>query len=652
MKNRLYRSIIGALVLCIIFCSLPGIQPGHAEPITVKSYQELLKAINVRNAEEIIISSKYRHGTKKAEALVIPEGKTVTLRSRKENVTAVIDGRVDVYGGGTLILERVDIAAEEGAIGLRVSGKSHVVACNVAGGSSKKGCGGTAIFADGGSEVEAAFVQGGNAAGLGMLAGDGVLAVNEETKVTVGRVIGGEANLGFGGAGVITQDSGRVIADQSFGGDGAIEEGKAFLTGYKGIPAEVTSAHDGFLLETKKKRSADEIATDGALMAALRRGQTTVQLSVRFKSAQEPAFDGCPLFLPASGEAEIIGPTGKKHAALRNSLTLLDGKLTLTGVDLIENTSTGYAAVIYGGSLKMTGDVRSTRGCGIYVSGANLDMEGDITSQAWVCLYATSGAQVTMKGNIRDSGSNYNAVRVLAGAKVRLTGSVEATTAARGSDGYLYAAVLCAGEGSELAMEGNIKAKNCPLTVRMQASAEVNGDLSSDNDKCLYADTGAKVTVVGNLTGAPAADYALYVSDAIARIMGNVSVTKAAAAEGKDLPGVYVTGKDGNYDQTGSLTAKGICLKAENEAKVRIAGNVATLTPDKYNSLEAYSGAGIEVEGAANGKTASDEESGIVITAQEAEQEAAQETKQEDEQGTEQQEPAQETEQETVEPTE
>ena len=72
------RMIWGLFTLCL-FLTLT-VSALAADPVTVKSYKELVQAVNEDRATEIVISSKYKHGAKTHDYLYLRPGRTVTVR--------------------------------------------------------------------------------------------------------------------------------------------------------------------------------------------------------------------------------------------------------------------------------------------------------------------------------------------------------------------------------------------------------------------------------------------------------------------------------------------------------------------------------------------------------------------------------------------
>ena len=134
------------LVLCLCFCLLmTGAAFGEAvNGVVVNNHFSLQFEVNEKKSDLILIAEGYKHNTRVPTPLRVEAGRTVTIRPAKGE-SALLRGRIDIEGEGTVIFEGIRIVAPAGSIGLRIGGGAHVRIDSVTGGEAR-GNDGESIF--------------------------------------------------------------------------------------------------------------------------------------------------------------------------------------------------------------------------------------------------------------------------------------------------------------------------------------------------------------------------------------------------------------------------------------------------------------------------------------------------------------------------
>lgn len=480
----LVRKTVSIILAVLLLMSiLPATAEGEA---IVKNFKQLVEAVNDKQADRILISAKYKHGSKEIINLK-PEGRTVTIAS-ENGEDVVIDGRIDIYGPGTVVFENVSIKAPQETVGLWVGNDAVVTIGSVTGGEGKKSSGGAAVLVDEGELKIESAVGGNSTAGAG---GDGVM-VYGESKVEVGRAAGGNSTDGIGGAGVVAMSGARVnVTESAIGGDGAVNPGKAILIG-AGSSIEVAGEKkDGAQLESKKAPDPDVITNYALLENALRNGKTEIQIDPSYKSGMK-TYDSLPLFVTGEQTIRITG-NGKngKPQKIGDAFYLSGGSWEISGIDVSGKVNalclTDQARVVFSGncSSKEHCTVMLRRQSQLEYTG-NLDFTGNDDST--LCVY--DGSTVSLTGNITTKQKASNAV-YLSDGTVKITGNLSATD---------YPAIYAINGTVDL--EGNITAKGSSIMISEGGNAQVRikGNITNKSKKhwAIYVQ-GGEVTVEGNV---------------------------------------------------------------------------------------------------------------------------------------------------------
>lgn len=487
------------------YVSEDGTWKGSGQTVTVASYAELLEAVNVKNADDIRISPKYKHGKNELdEPLELDWGRTVTISPPEGQDSAVINGRIEIRGNGHVVFDRVDIAAPDGETGLRVTDGADVTIGSVKGGDSAKENGGTAAFV---RDARLTVISARGGSSVTGLAGDGILAVGE-ADVTVTEAAGGNSDQGIGGAGVIAVFGARVTVNGSAaGGNGAAAPGRGTLTGGDGTVTMAGEARDGETVEAKKKADPEVINSYAMLQNAIRNGKTEIVLDAKFTFRQ--TAKPLPLFSLGNGTIRITGPEGKTLSIKDGVFDFCCGEWEVSGISL--NSKSGYSAL----------------GCS--GEGTKVVWNGDLSVTNGNAVVVTDHADLTLNGNVKHNSKSAVAVGVIEGSRLRITGSVSE----QGDRNAVYT------DDAEVILTGNVsKAGTEVPAVYASGSGTVliTGDLSAPKCQAVNVSLGF-VRLNGNLSGQPKKYPLLYASGS-----GKVEVY-GTVPEGMDWKGsVFVNG--------------------------------------------------------------------------------------------------------------
>ena len=417
MKRLITITTVLALMLSLF--ALTAFAEGT---VTVKNYKELARAVNEQKADRILISPKYKHGTKEVINLFV-ENRNITIAA-ENGENAVLDGRVDIRGDGssnTITFENVSIdASKTSNIGLWVGFGPKVIIDSVRGGDSKTQGGPGAVVNN--AELFVGTVKGGDS--VNGIAGDGILAF-ENSIVEVNEVTGGSCANGVGGAGVVTLGNSTVAVIKSVtGGDGAVSPGKATLISPDCSVDILGAQKDGEKLESKKAPNPEIINSYALLVNALRNGKKEIRLDRSYKSGATFDSIDTPVYVEGDGKVAIFGAYDDKLQKIDSGLCILGGEWEISGLN-IQTKYTGLT-VLGDAHLVYTGDIGGNGlYLAIYLVSGTLDVNGTISGSGdHVVLYVENG-QMTMDGTVIQKNNNNYAVYVQDGV-FELNGNIKA----------------------------------------------------------------------------------------------------------------------------------------------------------------------------------------------------------------------------------
>ena len=461
--------------------------PGTDEPVTVKNYAELMKAVTEKRSNRILISAKYKHGKlPDSWEIKIPEGRTVVFAPEEGQESAVIDGSVGITGKGRAVFDRVSITGSENHPALFVESGTEVTAGDIRGADSKKGNGGTALEVHN-ATVRAGRVTGGNS--VAHLGGDGVYAFGS-AKVEVVSAAGGHSEQGVGGSGVVAiyRTTEVTVTEEAVGGNGGTAPGKPVLSALEST-VKAQAARDGEQTESKKTWNPDAITSSAILEYALRCGKTDIVLDKKFAWIGDNSY---LFYIPSEETIRISAPEGVKKLTVKNGgFAFLYGTWEISGID-IQNTKQVLP---------------------LYVGGkAQVTWNGSVKNSNSNTVQMHDDALLRMNGNIDGTHKSYYTVGVRGRSRLEITGNISATTPN----------ALNIQENGSVIMNGNVKisGQNYPAVYANGGSLWLTGNITGR--ACLLDASGASVRVEGTISGSDKKHYAAYVQEGDVLINGQI----------------------------------------------------------------------------------------------------------------------------------
>ncbi len=509
MKRILSLLILLALLMSCLGTALAE-EAEEAEEaeisVVVKNYKEFLAAVNEQGAIRVLISAKYKHGTTEVTNL-IPAGRTV-LVVPENGESAVINGRVDVYGEGTVNFENVSIVGPAGDIGLWVGYGANVTAGSVTGGKAKKENGQAAVAVNRATLTIDSAVGSDGKGGFG---GDGVYAFGSDTSVQIREAVGGSAPKGFGGSGVVVFGGAKVtVTGSATGGNGLYAPGKGVLLGVNSTADGEGTLTDGTELEGKKTLDLEAVANRNMLENALRSGKTDILLAPGYKTGSD-FHDGVYFFCAGADPVRIASANEKKPATMDGSLHFATGTWTLENIKFTSNTSNDPYAC-----LRALGDANVTASGSIAIKkevigiaaqdNARIEFTGDCVS-AGNGLYANGSGVIVMNGNVTIKCKTLFAVGTKDNATITLNGNVDVA----GDSNALDA------NGGTITMTGTVHVKGSDQypAVIAAGGGEINltGPVNNDGKSACITCRGGNVTVNGDVTGKTTTRYPVFMDE-------------------------------------------------------------------------------------------------------------------------------------------
>ena len=549
------------LVLCLCFCLLmTGAAFGEAvNGVVVNNHFSLQFEVNEKKSDLILIAEGYKHNTRVPTPLRVEAGRTVTIRPAKGE-SALLRGRIDIEGEGTVIFEGIRIVAPAGSIGLRIGGGAHVRIDSVTGGEARGNDGNTAVIIRD-SELEIGFAAGSD--GKSGMGGDGVYAFGHSV-VQIREARGGNAPKGVGGAGVVVFGGAEVtVTGSATGGDGLYGAGKGVLVGLNASAAGEGDQRDGAQLESKKTVDPDDISTRALLENALRNGKTEIRLNPKFKgeTRMDPYMYA---FTPAGGTIRVIGNPDGKHPNLGCQFTICTGEWIFDGVDnTVQYTNydpclqvLGDGKVIWNGNLTGNG-----RACGLYAGEeAEAVVTGDIQS-ANTGAFIFGSARAVINGNVTSGGKNESGLETGGHGDLTMNGDVSTTR-----DAYALTA-----RGGKINMTGTVRGKanrSYPTIYISAGEIRLQGDVLSDGTAHAIHNQGGDILIEGNVSSGATKKVPIRMTKGAGNVTihGNVTVKTAAA----EINGGILT-IDGNLILKAKLK-KGSAYNTSGDGQVIVTG--------------------------------------------------------------------------------
>ena len=546
-------SLLAALTL------LAACLPAFAEEagVVVRNYRQLAGAINEQHADRILISAKYKHGTDEIINLS-PEGRIVTILP-ENGESAIINGRVDITGPGTVLFQNVSITGPAGDAGLWVGCSADVTIGSVKGGRSKKenGCP-AAIVAD--ARLTIGTAKGSDSkTGFG---GDGIYAFGNSV-VTVRDTAGGSASKGFGGSGAVVFGGAKItVTGSAVGGNGLYAAGKSVLTGLDSSVDGKGTLTDGSRLEGKRTLDPETVSSRITLEHAFRSGRTEILLSPGFRAGTGFLDDLC-VFCASEKPVRITNLSKGNPATVDCQLYFHSGIWILDGIrfSLKGNSWTsclwvdGSANVTAAGSMAARGEA-----CGIFASGnGQVEYTGDCVT-AYYAVYARDNASIIFNGNISGTGKGHFAAGCDDSASVTVNGNISVSGDSN--------ALAC--YGGKLTMTGSVrtqKSRTWPAVFTQGGEITLNGPIQCDWQAAAIYNKGGTVTVYGDVTAMTTKKYPVELAGSAGEVTINGTLTAmrtAIRAEGGSATvngNLIIRSRDDqkltSCDGTGTVTVTG-----------------------------------------------------------------------------------------------
>ena len=537
-----------------------GADPG----VVVKSYAEMLAAVNEQKADRILISSKYNHKSREYNNLEVESGRTVVITS-EDGEKINLKGRIDILGEGTVLFEKVNIKAPDGSTGLWIGGGAHVTIGSVTAGKGKEyGC--TAVIVDGSHLIIDKATGTDGAIGMG---GDGIFAYGPST-VKVRKATGGSAKKGVGGAGVVAfAGAAAEVTGSAVGGDGLYGSGKGALIGLDGTLSGEGKVEDGERLSSGKPVDPTVITNRALLENALRNGETDILIQQKYKSAGD--LDDSTFWFCASEEPiRIHGVEGAKRTKLDCQCRFRTGNWILEDLDVSLKGETSDPAVLVDGNAKVTlrGNVtgKGKQNGGVTAKrDSELSITGNLETNSWT-VYASNNARVTVEGSVICHAKGGSALCTDENGTIVLTGDLTLTNDSNATYN----------DGGKIDVTGNIAAKKSsdyPTVWSSAGETNIIGSVTTEGKGKSVYNKGGEILIKGDVSCSADKKYAVELTEnaGAVTIQGNLTARAIAArATGGKLlidGNLIIRSKEGNWalystDGEGQIEVTG---KAENE---------------------------------------------------------------------------------------
>ena len=500
MKRVLSLLILLALLLS---CAGSAIAEDAESAVVVKNYKELVSAVNEQGATRVLISAKYKHGT--TDILAIEPGGRTVLIAPENGESAVINGRVDVNGEGTVNFENVSIVGPAGEIGLFVGFGANVTIGSVTGGKAKKENGFPAVIVEVGTLTIDSAVGSDGKSGFG---GDGIYTF--AGVVLVREAVGGSAPKGFGGSGVVAFGGSTVtVTGSATGGNGLYAPGKGVLLGLNGAVEGEGALIDGTELEGKKTLDLETVTNRNMLEYALRSGKTDILLAPGYRPQSE--FPFYMVLFPAGTEpVRIASANEKKPATMDGHQFIYFGTWTFENIKFTNNTgkkSDICLRVGWNSHVTASGSI-TVKGSSMGIVAADkswIEFTGDCISDN-SGIEAKSGATVILNGNVKIKSKGKYAVGATDNGSVTVNGNVDVA----GDSNALYS------QGGSITVNGTVHVKGSddyPVVYMSGGEINLTGPLTSDGQStCIHCD-GGKITVTGDVTSKSTTRYSVFMDE-------------------------------------------------------------------------------------------------------------------------------------------
>ena len=494
------------LALATVFVLLSPAGAG-AETVKVSSWDKLVAAVDA-GATDIAITTNFQQNLSNATELVLRGGSVITLHTssgKPYTFNAAFSVRGE-EGGGTLILDQIDLQAPANQPALRVFGKdAQVQAANLTGSRSSTGVPIPVLIAEGNVRVSVSKITGAQGANAGA-GGDGILAA-DQAQVEVGTVTAGDSKKGYGGTAICAAgDAVVTVTGDATGGAGLYAPGWAIRAAGNATVIVQGNATDGQQVESKKPVSVPEEADALAVLRyRVLRGDKEIALAPSFKYAEReltaPAiFCSQYWFTPEQEAVWIIGSEkAKKRSTFAGTQCFIGGSFVFDNIDLVSH-SDGIIVKSPTGEIQWSGNISTNakNADAIQVEDGVLTLTGTLVQEhkkgGSALVVSGKRASVNMFGSITGMSLTADTVTVTDGA-VTLHGPVTQKGTTDGS------ALRVSGEDTRVTVFGEINTASPQTALAVtDANVEVIGNVTAKLSHALSAAGSAKVRIEGNLT--------------------------------------------------------------------------------------------------------------------------------------------------------
>ena len=572
MKQRIQRRVRLAALMLAWVCLFVMLAPAGvgAETVKAANWDKLVAAVDA-GATDISLTKNFQQNLDSSAELVLRDGKIITVHTpsgKPIEITASFTVRGE-NGGGTLILDQIDLLAPANHPALRVYGEgAKVQAGDLTGGKLTAGSPTPVLIAEDNARVSAKQIIAADGANVG---GDGILAIGH-AQVEADTVIAGDSKNGYGGTAICAVGDATVtLTGNATGGSGLLAPGWALRSAGNATVTMQGNATDGTQYNSQRPATVPEEANNlAALRYMVLRGDKEITLAPSFQyTAKEmisPRYFCDQYWFAPDQEIVRISTSekAKRNAVFGGTHHFVSGNFVLSSIDLVSradgilvesgagdigwtgkfttNAVDADTVTVKGGSLTLSGNLSQESkkgGAALTVSGkdAKVNVYGNIDTASPQPAVKVTDAEANVTGSITAKASS--ALSASGSAKVRITGDLTNDGGKTRSKPTLSP---CA-EATDLAdcmINGAILSKAGPA-VYAEGSSQLSviGKVTATNNNAVEENGSANITVNGTLQCGKGNYYMVYLHGA-----GNVIVlTPPGAATGGSW---YTGGAGGN----------------------------------------------------------------------------------------------------------
>ena len=579
MEQHIQRRIrLAALALAWV-CLFVMLAPAGvgAETVKAANWDKLVAAVDT-GATDISLTRNFQQNLDSGAELVLRDGRVITLHTpsgKPVEITASFTVRGE-NGGGTLILDQIDLQAPANHPALRVTGEGPTVqAGDLTGGKSTAGSPFPVLIAEDGARVSAKQIIAVDGANVG---GDGILAIGH-AQIKADTVIAGDSKSGYGGTAICAVGDATVtLTGNATGGSGLFAPGWALRSAGNATVTVQGNATDGTQYNSQRPATVPEEANNlAALRYMVLRGDKEITLAPSFqytpKEMISPRYFCDQYWFAPDQEIVRISTSekAKRNAVFGGTHHFVSGNFVLSSIDLVSRAD-GILVESGAGDIGWTGKftTNAVDADTVTVKGGSLTLSGNLSqeSKKGGAALTVSGkdAKVNVYGNITGASMTADTVIMTDGAAT-LNGNISQKGTTDGS------AIRVSGESALLNVFGNIDTASPQPAVKVtDAEANVTGNITAKASSALSASGSAKVRVTGDLTNDGGKTRS--------------KPTLSPCAEATDLADCMINGA--------VLSKAGPAVYAEGSSQLSVIGKV---TATNNNAVEENGSANITVNG-------------------------------------------------------